>query len=619
MQKPSELRRPKWLRDLERLLGVRRQFVFEQNIRDEVALPAGDRFDLLPFTDALRSELRRFGYALVILWNPVTGLAVFPKDKETQSIARQIAGLEQLSDAGELNMTSPLRLSELVARLGRNDAALPACALIVDYASRITKSAASLTDDERNFFLACEKAANDAQPIAQAGSPVRFNPIIWLCNRAQDLPSWFLLDNSGIHTITVSVPDYDTRLAVAARVVESIDQKADTQSRTRAAGTLASQTEGMRLSALKEIGQLARNAGIGLDNIGDAVKSYQLGDLVKDSPWRSSGLIEKIRDADRERWFSERVKGQPLAVLKVLDLLKLSVFGLTDAQTGSSQGRPKGVMFFAGPTGVGKTLMATAIAEKILGDKRALLRFDMSEFSAEHSDARLIGAPPGYVGYEVGGELTNALREKPYRVILFDEIEKAHPRILDKFLQILEGGRLTDGRGETAYFSESIIIFTSNLGIYVRQKDGTRVPNVTPTESYEEVESKIKQAITDHFRFELNRPEILNRIGEDNIIVFDFIDEEAARAIFRSELQVILGKIKGISVQLATDAQSALEVHCIGDLANGGRGIRNRLEAAFEKPLIRALFDCKASVDSSWRVTQFAKDDSGAFIVKLEN
>ena len=634
MQEPVKLNRPKWLRDLERLLGVRRQFVLEQNIRDEVALPNAEGFDLLPFTDALRSELRRLQYSMVLLWNPVTGLAVFPKNEETLTVARRIEGLENLNPTGELDMPSLLRLSKLVARIGQGDPCVPSCALIIDYASRIAKKAGTLSDDDPNFFLACEKAANDAQPVAQKGSPPRFNPVIWLCNRAQDLPSWFLLDNSGIHVITVSTPDLDTRLAVAASVVESLDpqsydrenaSEARIQANASATKSLASQTDGMRLTALKEIGGLARNSGIPLEEIDRAVKTYKLGDLVKASPWQSDGLRKKIREADREGFFPGRVKGQALAVLKVLDMLKRSVFGLTGAHSRSSDSRPKGIMFFAGPTGVGKTEMAKAIADMIFEDPGALLRFDMSEFSSEHSDARLIGAPPGYTGYDVGGELTNALREKPYRVILFDEIEKAHPRILDKFLQILEDGRLTDGRGETVYFSESLIIFTSNLGIYVKQQVGDqviRVPNVTPeTKPYEEVERRIRRAIIDHFRLELNRPEILNRIGEDNIVVFGFIDKEAARAIFKGNLDGILSKLqeeRDITVLLEPEAQSALEAHCIDDLANGGRGIGSRLEAAFTNSLTRALFDSDASAESQWRVANFAKDPSGAFSVKLE-
>src|SRR5690606_23752925 len=212
-----------------------------------------------------------------------------------------------------------------------------------------------------------------------------------------------------------------------------------------------------------------------------------------------------------------------------------------------SGSRPRGVLFFAGPTGTGKTELAKAITELIFGDESAYLRFDMSEFSGEGSGDRLIGSPPGYVGHEAGGELTNAVREDPFRVILFDEIEKAHPRILDKFLQILEDGRLTDGRGNTVHFSESILIFTSNLGMFAPATDltpptapapgpadrlpGARVRNITPEMSYDEIEQRIKSAVADHFTGVLNRPELLNRFG-DNVVVFDFISGEAAHKIF---------------------------------------------------------------------------------------
>ena len=174
------------------------------------------------------------------------------------------------------------------------------------------------------------------------------------------------------------------------------------------------------------------------------------------------------------------MRGQRQAVTKTIDILMRSVMGLTGAQARSSGNRPRGVLFFAGPTGVGKTELAKTLTQLIFGDDRAYIRFDMSEFAEEHTGARLLGAPPGYIGYDAGGELTNAVREKPFSVVLFDEIEKAHPRILDKFLQILEDGRLTDGRGETAYFSEAILVFTSNLGIFVEDEHGQRVQSVQP-------------------------------------------------------------------------------------------------------------------------------------------
>ena len=281
------------------------------------------------------------------------------------------------------------------------------------------------------------------------------------------------------------------------------------------------------------------------------------------------------------------------------------------------------MLFFAGPTGTGKTELAKAITELVFGDESAYLRFDMSEFSGEGSGDRLIGSPPGYVGHEAGGELTNAVREDPFRVILFDEIEKAHPRILDKFLQILEDGRLTDGRGNTVHFSESILIFTSNLGMYVPGRDLTtrdaspygapeRVQNITPGMPYDEVEQRIKGAVADHFTEVLNRPELLNRFG-DNIVVFDFISGDAAHKIFDLQLANICRRVAEehrLSLAVKGDALSTLREWCTEELDKGGRGIGMALESYFVNPLARALFDRELVPDEKITVTGVRREGS---------
>ena len=226
----------------------------------------------------------------------------------------------------------------------------------------------------------------------------------------------------------------------------------------------------------------------------------------------------------------------------------------------------------------------------------------MSEFAAEHSDARLLGAPPGYVGYEAGGELTSAVREKPFSVILFDEIEKSHPRILDKFLQILEDGRLTDGRGQTVYFSESVIVFTSNLGIYGVGEDGRRKLLARQDDDFNTLQRTITEAIAHHFKVKLERPELLNRLGE-NIVVFDFIRPDVAKQIFNRMLENICRRVKeenGCDLVLSKEAQSRLQEICTKKLSNGGRGIGNALETVFINPLSRALFSLP--IDSKGRL-----------------
>jgi ATP-dependent Clp protease ATP-binding subunit ClpA len=258
-------------------------------------------------------------------------------------------------------------------------------------------------------------------------------------------------------------------------------------------------------------------------------------------------------------------------------------------------------MFLAGPSGVGKTELAKTMTELLFGDEKAYIRFDMSEFSAEHADQRLLGAPPGYVGYDAGGELTGAIRERPFSIVLFDEIEKAHPRILDKFLQILDDGVLTSGRGERVYFSESVIVFTSNLGIYRVDASGQRVPNVSTEEPYEAVERKVRDEIEKYFKVQLNRPELLNRIGE-NIVVFDFIRKPVAEQIYEKMVANILERLadaQQMRITLPDPVNTALREHCIKDLSLGGRGIGNQLEAWLVNPLARALFDNNFAVGSS--------------------
>ena len=184
-------------------------------------------------------------------------------------------------------------------------------------------------------------------------------------------------------------------------------------------------------------------------------------------------------------------------------------------------------------------------------------------------------------------------KKNPFCILLFDEIEKAHPSVLDKFLQILEDGRMTDGQGNTVYFSESIIIFTSNLGIYTLDEYGNRHSNVTNDMSYEEVREKVRNAVEDYFKLQLGRPEILNRIGE-NIVVFDFIHPDIARMILKAQIDKIIKNLaieKHITLSLADSVINTLVEASNNNLVNGGRGIGNVVEDLLINPLSRYLFD----------------------------
>jgi ATP-dependent Clp protease ATP-binding subunit ClpA len=255
--------------------------------------------------------------------------------------------------------------------------------------------------------------------------------------------------------------------------------------------------------------------------------------------------------------------------------------GLAGLQHSARRSKPKGTLFFVGPTGVGKTELAKAIAEFLFGDEAACIRLDMSEYSHEHSDQRLIGAPPGYVGFEEGGQLTNAVRERPFCVLLFDEIEKAHPRILDKFLQILEDGRLTDGRGETAHFSETVIIFTSNIG-------AADMPAATDRQV---VRDHFIRAVERHFVGELGRPELLNRLGE-NVVVFEPITNPGLRrSILQRKIVPLHSHLQerfGVNLRLDEGLEGRFVESARMD--HGGRGLNNAVENLLLNPLSRFLF-----------------------------
>ncbi|WP_175806851.1 AAA family ATPase [Burkholderia cenocepacia] len=582
--------KPRWLRDLLRFLPLKSQFVLSGNVRDlQAGEIAPDVVTAQSLVNTLGDNLREAGYAQLIVWNPVSGFTVpesrLPPTEPADDPLRRL-GLTPVDGA------APGGIDALTACLDRL-AALPGLpvALVVDFASRLAIRAEALNPAEHALFTRALVLAHTAAP-RPAGELRRpfFNTVIWIVDKEGDLPDWLLVDNPRIRHIPVSRPDSAARRALAGALLRGVPgaPAATPDSLAQAEAAFVDGSEGLLLADMNAIATLARVEQVPLEKIADAVRRYKVG--VTEDPWLQIDR-DKIRRADT--FVRQRVKGQVHAVTHMLDLVKRAMTGVGSGRKGN---RPRGVAFLAGPTGVGKTELAKTITSLLFGDESAYIRFDMSEFSAEHADQRLIGAPPGYVGYDVGGELTNAIRERPFSVVLFDEIEKAHPRILDKFLQILDDGVLTSGRGDRVYFSEALIVFTSNLGIYRQDESGLRVANVQPGDDFAAIQGKVLGEIQRHFKLVLNRPEILNRIGE-NIIVFDFIREDVATDIFDQMVGAVFGDIasQGIAIELDARSREALRARCLADLSNGGRGIRNQIEAHLLNPLARGLFDQDAN------------------------
>ncbi len=292
---------------------------------------------------------------------------------------------------------------------------------------------------------------------------------------------------------------------------------------------------------------------------------------------RSTGIpVAKMLGSEREKllnmeaMLSERIVGQREAVKAVSDAIRRSRAGLSDPA------RPNGSFLFLGPTGVGKTELTKALTHFLFDTEDAMIRIDMSEFMEKHSVARLIGAPPGYVGYEQGGYLTEAVRRRPYSVILLDEIEKAHADVFNILLQVLDDGRLTDGQGRTVDFRNCVIVMTSNLG-------STEIQVHAGEQHYDEIKRTVMEQVSQHFR-----PEFINRIDES--VVFHPLTQEQIRAIARIQLQALSARLKDKEIGFSISEAAMDTLGELGfDPVYGARPLKREIQQSIENPVAMSI------------------------------
>ena len=633
------MRAAKWHNEIEIFRQIKPCIILEGNILDQFQYPS-EPFRNRHLPEYLYKLLKDLGYNVVVIYDESKGFyAVSGGQKDLVAFAdllKEVPGLRITNDmircpfSAQGSCYTPSNPESADSARNKNDGQLldsvcPAAAtigevvtnalrqsdvsvaIIMDMASRYIVSPDQMDLLDVRVYTELQRALRCAEEADTNGSLSK-NLLIFLTNKVNDLPTWFYLNNPDVKAISITTPDAQARLEFVSgnqlpqffqRDIYAEDMRFYTENPSqldKLQKKFVGLTEGFSYSDLIGMRTLCYREHYRMSHLANVVDLYRYG--IKENKWAT---VDRNTIDQLQKDMYANILGQNSALAKVMDVIKRSVVG----RGGVSNNRPKGVLFFAGPTGTGKTETAKALARNIFGDESCCLRFDMAEYKQSHSDQKLLGAPPGYIGYEAGGQLTNAVRDNPFSIILFDEIEKAHPSILDKFLQILDDGRLTDGQGNTVYFSESIIIFTSNKGIVgtVSEVDefGNRIEKnkqlIDPKDcvTHKEMQAKVIDGIRNYFKYELGRPELLNRIGEDNIVVYDFIRPDVAESILKLHINRVKADFKDNSeIEIDTSAieKVLLEKCCSSEvLEYGGRGIRNTVESCLYTPLTRFIYD----------------------------
>lgn len=630
----------RWLTEFEKQIHCRKHIILYGNIHDEF-LWRDERQTVYKIINTFLHEL---GFSLIVRYSPVNGFSYFSESMREQfgSLIQERA-IEHHTQPSSTDTPSPEPPANPMAppprrnpgvntRQAANIRILPevafgnlrmalsqsttSVAAIVDTVDMLTSDPSQYSLEERNLLMLLKMCTLESAVITEGKLGSYRNTIILVASDLARIPQWVYKDNPLVELVQISSLNKDERRQFALRSLRPREHfsgfyEGDKISIRRhnnntpsqleiLAEELADLTEGFHtvdLEALRTT-SLRHKMPLKEKEVRKLVDFYKFGRL--DDPWEQ---ISPERIASAKQELSRSVIGQPKAIEAVTSMLSSARIGLSMSGKQLST-QPKGIFFFVGPTGVGKTELAKALARLLFADEGSLIRFDMSEYAQEHAAEKLTGAPPGFVGFEAGGQLTNRVLEQPYSILLFDEIEKATPKVLDKFLQILSDGRLTDGRGQTVYFNQTVIIFTSNIGAsdLTNHNTGETIRSGIMSQVkegniplYSEIEAHFDQEVRWYFSNYIGRTELLGRLG-DNIVVFDLLRPEFINSIGNKFIQQYADFTKE-KYNLKIDfLPSVLEflldrMQEQRNLILGGRRIKSLLETLIEKPLNSWLFE----------------------------
>lgn len=590
---------------IRRSAGIKKCVMIDGNVGD---VYLDEKNKIITLREYLEAMFKEMNYEDIVYWDRVEG-ATGAIDKLTLTDNVEVEGdaydlgddAEEETPKGQQGLfKTPAEILNVVYKNVTDKK--KKVAFIINW-SEYLFSVNGLSEDERQNITLLGKALKDRK-VDYLNSDCNESVVIIILNKASGLPLSFYQGNPEVEIVTLQKPDRLERKAMIQKIEDSFEVRLASGTNSLLDNENSQFIDMLEDFTNREIIQLSR-----MSRKEDKMSYDKLFYLFKygekENPWEK---LEQARVKNIKKELAERVVGQEEAIEKIEKTVVKAYMGLTGLHKTSSRSMPKGVFFFVGPTGVGKTELSKALAKFLFGDEQACIRFDMSEYAQENSDQKLIGAAPGYVGYEEGGQLTNAIKEHPFSVVLFDEIEKAakpNPRILDIFLQILEDGRLTDSKGETVYFSDTIIVFTSNLGANQVQASADK----------EGVAQEFIKIVKDYFDNELKRPELLGRIGYNNIVPFNFIqDREFQYKICKSKLKPV---IKGIDDKYKLELEFEKEMDAIEyilkgvDSSKGGRDILNAINDRLLDPLAMFLFENKddlRQLKGSKIITKVAKE-----------